>query len=45
VVDGQQSVLRRADADLLSMLPFLGLIVLLYLVSREVLFSPKRTAR
>jgi len=30
------------NADLLSMLPFLGLIVLLYLVSREALFSPKR---
>jgi hypothetical protein len=31
------------NADLLSMLPFLGLVVLLYLVSREVIFRPGRT--
>ena len=31
-----------AHADLLAMLPFLGLSVLLYLVGREVLFAPRK---
>ena len=31
------------SADLLAMLPFAALCILLYLVGRDVLFSPKRT--
>jgi putative OPT family oligopeptide transporter len=33
------------SADLLSLLPFTGLIVLLYLVGREVVFAPKSHAK
>ena len=42
LVESTQSVLCGPWADLLSLLPFLVLVIILYLVGREKLLAPKR---